>query len=67
MPSEAAGGGERAAEEAGGGSLAGQSHVAGCRQKKALKPARARQLVEYLRTSYWQGTKRLDGSEYASG
>jgi putative transposase len=50
------------AEEARGGFLARQSHAAGCRKKKALKPARARQLVEYLRTSYRICIRRACGA-----
>src|SRR3954468_6992233 len=49
---EAARGGERQAEEARRRPLAGQGHAAGCRPPKAMKPARARQLVDYLRTGY---------------
>ena len=51
-----------AAEEAGGGSLARQGDAAGCRQKKAMKPARARELVEYFRTSYRISIRRACGA-----
>ena len=62
MPSEMkrlpARGGEREGEEAGGRPLARQGDAAGRRQTKDIKPARARQLVDDLRTAYRTSIRR---------
>src|SRR5215467_8193212 len=56
--SEAAGGGERQAEEDCRGSLAGQSHVAGCFEPKDLRPGRRRQLVDEVRGEWKVSIRR---------
>src|SRR4051794_11439148 len=58
---EDARGRKRAPEEARRRPVARQGHVTGCREKKVVKPARARRLVEYLRASYRISIRRACG------
>ena len=51
-------GGEREAQADRGGPVAGQGHAPGCSRKKALKPARKRQLVDGVRGDWKVSTRR---------
>jgi putative transposase len=58
---EGIGGGEPAAEEAGGGFEPGQADPAGCAVKKALKPARKRAMIKQMQEAYRVSFRRTCG------
>jgi hypothetical protein len=42
----------------GGRSVAGEAHAQGCTEKKVVKPAQQRLMVQYLRSTYGLGIRR---------